>query len=263
LLHQVLATAQAMPQLKDKATILAVGINAVHPFLEGNGRIARATYYLLDNGYREEDPQLQTILGEEGEKIITPDPNVLRPPVIGNLQIKIGTHVFDKQRHITVPRLPICITDPKFNPFNLRANGKKPTERETEVAGILIQEDFGSMVPILALNLQNSVAVKNSIVEQSGKPHFAIDLFWKHARGEDFDEFYDIFREVKNAYVQEMLQQLSKGEQSQPMLVPNEAGELETWPMAQLMKAIITGDMDMSADKVSARLKRFYANGKS
>ena len=113
------------------------------------------------------------------------------------------------------------------------------------------------MIPILALNYCNTAAVQNAVVEIEGKPHFAINLFWEQATEEDFSNFYEMFRMIKNGYVKELLKQLTLGEQSTPMLAPSEDGKLEVWPMAVLMKAITTGDKGMQADKFKERLDRF------
>lgn len=255
LLHEVLNVAKTVPDLTDKACLLAVGINAVHPFAEGNGRVARAVYYLLTNGYHPQDQKLQAVLGEHGEDIITPDPNLVRPTIMGNLKLRLGTHEL-AQSGIPTPKLHFCISDPKFNPFNSLRGGQQPTERDLSMAGIFLQEDYAVMLPMLIVNFFNSLATLEAISEHQGKMYFSLSSFWERATNEDMDNYYAVFREIKNNYVRALLHQLTLGEQSWPMLAPNDRGELEQWPLAVLMKAVVSGDADMSAATVRERLER-------
>lgn len=61
LLGVVLQHAQETDILEDKAFLLAMGITTVHPFSEGNGRLARSIYYLLTEGYTPDDPKLKEV----------------------------------------------------------------------------------------------------------------------------------------------------------------------------------------------------------
>lgn len=71
LLRDLYQLAQSMNDLKSSALLLGVGINAVHPFADGNGRTARLIFTLLHDGYfgsLEERQKLVELLGDSGRK---------------------------------------------------------------------------------------------------------------------------------------------------------------------------------------------------
>jgi hypothetical protein len=256
LLSEVLATSKDMKTLEDKAFMLAVGINAVHPFMEGNGRISRSTYYLLTNGYKPDDKKLHDILGTEGESIITPDANIVRPVIMANFKLRLGTHNLDKQGYPKA-KLDICNTNPNFRLSDMSRKDQPITLRDVAVSSIFMHEDYSTIIPWLAVNILKSKAAIESVIEHNDKKFFAVNKFWEHATEQDIDAFYEVFRMVKNSYVQELLTQLTKGEESWPVGIPNTKGQMEALPMAILMRAIVRGDKGMSGVEVRDRLARF------
>lgn len=71
LLRELYQLAQEMDDLKSSALLLGAGINAVHPFTDGNGRTARLVFTLLHDGYDgspKEHQKLVELLGESGRK---------------------------------------------------------------------------------------------------------------------------------------------------------------------------------------------------
>ncbi len=256
LLEKVLQTAQTARTLEDKATILAVGINAVHPFPEGNGRVARGVYYLLTQGFKSGDPKLAEVLGEDGENIITPDPNFLRPVIMGMLKIKLGTHIYDPTTYNVKPRLISASNDANFNPVKVPEPFKRPLN--DELAMILLQEDMKDMVPLLAAESDPAnPALNASIVEHEGQPYFLMNKFWEYATDEDFIRMTTFFTAVKDMYVEILLEQMLLGDQSFPSMVPDENGNLVQMPCAVAMSKITKRELDVSPEAMERALNKF------
>ena len=243
LLKEVLEKAQGMIDIEDKSMILAVGVNAVHPFPEGNGRIARSIYYLLMKGYRYGDEELRALMGKSGEKIISPDPNLIRPGIMGNFELDMGTHMYDPKTNSLIPKISPIIVDKRFGTFRAKSSELASTLRYQEVSLILSQEDFGCIVPFLALLSDRSGTAYKSLIEDKNKLFFGIDLFLTKASQEELDYFYEIYRDVKNAYISILLSQLSLGKDSDQILWPNHDCVIEKWPMAEIMKAHLSGKL--------------------
>ncbi len=92
LLKEILASAKKL-DTQDAALLIAAGINAVHPFADGNGRASRLAYTLLAEGYdgsattRE---KIAKILGPEGRDYIDPNPDYVMHVADHILERKAG-----------------------------------------------------------------------------------------------------------------------------------------------------------------------------
>ena len=82
LLNELFLAAKEMNEedvpMEDIALMISVAINAVHPFMDGNGRMSRLIYFLLTedcNGAEEQMTQLKKVLGYKGRLLINNDPS--------------------------------------------------------------------------------------------------------------------------------------------------------------------------------------------
>lgn len=249
LLGEVLNTAQHSAQsLEDKAMVIAVGVNAVHPFVEGNGRVARGIYHLLTNGYKPNDPRLTEIMSENGENIVTPDPNVLRPAIMSQMKIDCGTHVYNQESLGVTPLLPGMIDSSSERVLSQTA--LEGTDYEKQVLGILMQKDMAEMIPLLLIQQQlGSPAVKDALVSVQGQTYFNLTSFWSNRKAEDLNLVYGMLTGIKEAYVHRLLNELAAGEQSSLIVSPE---DLSPIPMARLMKLVISRSISLDANVVSA-----------
>ena len=92
LLKDVLVSAKKL-DLQDSALLLAAGINAVHPFADGNGRASRLIYTLLAEGYDgsvQAREKIANILGPDGREYIDPNPDLVMPMADYDLERRAG-----------------------------------------------------------------------------------------------------------------------------------------------------------------------------
>lgn len=79
LMGKVFQAAQRAKDPEDAAVILALSINAIHPYDDGNGRTSRLIYTLLQRGYNgtDEDKQYyaEILKNTEGRKAVNLDPS--------------------------------------------------------------------------------------------------------------------------------------------------------------------------------------------
>ncbi len=93
LLQKILESAKQLPNIEDAALLLAVGINAVHAFADGNGRAARLVLQLLGKGYDaspEAKEAVANILGPDGRNYLDPDTKHLLPAVKYMTEVAVG-----------------------------------------------------------------------------------------------------------------------------------------------------------------------------
>lgn len=245
LMGDVLRTAQQAETLDDKAFILSIGINLVHPFAEGNGRLARSVYYLLTEGYKPGDPKLRQLIGSEGESLLTPDPNVMKPVIMGDLQMALNTHVYDPATYSARPRMILAAEDPNFNPVAVHGpGGGEPTDRSKEMAAILANKDMSEMLPALLWASRTSAAAKQALVVLHGQAYFALDKFWAKATAVDMEKLYKLYAEIKFLYVQRALEEMLAGPDSTHLLYHTEYGQVASMPMGVAMKKVMLGEIE-------------------
>ncbi len=256
LLGIVLGYAQQADSLEDKAFLLAMGLTTVHPFSEGNGRLARSIYYLLTEGYTPNDSQLQRILSEEGEDIITTDVNAMRPLIMGEIKLSLGTHTFDTSKGQLVPRLIVGVGVDNYNPLELLPSGLDQ-KRAMEVAGMFLQEDMKNMLPFLLVLSGDSDSANKAVRSPINNPdvfHFILDEFWANMTADDLSSLYKIAFDIKYEYVTKVMEQLSLGAESTPMFYVDEAGNYVQEAVATIMKRVVKGDLDLSLGTTMKRL---------
>lgn len=250
LLEKVLYAAQHLVHsLEDKAMVLAVGVNAVHPFAEGNGRVARGIYHLLTNDYRPNDPDLAGIMSETGEDIVTPDPNILRPAIMAQMQIDARTHTYDEATFSTRPILPGMIDT--SSPSIFEETVHHGTDYEKQVLGILMQKDMAEMIPVLLI-VQGSDSVLGAVTEVQGRVYFNLTRFWQNRTPEDLNHVYGTLTDIKRTYIHRLLNELVNGEQSSPIVYLDQSKRPQTMPMAGLMKLVINRKITLDANELSA-----------
>jgi len=125
LLAEVLSSAKIMSQegrdLKDVALLVSASLNAIHPYLDANGRTSRMIYLLLTKGFNAETiKELQAVLSESGRDKINIDPGLIQTEIDDLIKNEVG------------------IDNPEINPdriINLFSGlAKKEMEFEQEIS---------------------------------------------------------------------------------------------------------------------------------
>ncbi len=118
LLQEMLERAKKLENMDDIALLAATTINAVHPFLDGNGRTSRTVYLLLRddyNGTAEDKQRLQEVLGEEGRLKVDPNPSLLEEFAVAELQKELGLNPTTPTGAVGFAKLDHCSEENKRN----------------------------------------------------------------------------------------------------------------------------------------------------
>lgn len=261
LLGLVLQYAKKADNLEDKAFLLAMGIITVHPFSEGNGRLSRSIYYLLTEGYRPGDPNLQKILSDTSEDVVTPDVNAIRPVIMGNMKIDLETHTYDTTSKQPIPRLQLGVGIDNYNPMGMLPPNLDQTKAE-DLATMLHQEDMKEMLPFLHAKYTGSEAATKAIHSPRDNPNafvFVLDQFWRNMTEDDLSSMHALAFNLKYLYTKKVMEELSLGDKSAPMLYIDNGGDLVQESVATIMKRVIRGDVDLSPDAVQSSLDAKYS----
>lgn len=95
LLAEVLSSAKTMSQegrdLKDVALLVSASLNAIHPYLDANGRTSRMIYLLLTNELGDESKkELRAVLSEGGRDKVNIDPGLIQGELTDLIKNELG-----------------------------------------------------------------------------------------------------------------------------------------------------------------------------
>jgi len=95
LLAEVLSSVKVMSQegrdLKDVALVVSASLNAIHPYLDANGRTSRMIYLLLTKGFNAETKkEFQAVLSESGRDRVNIDPGLIQGEITDLIKKELG-----------------------------------------------------------------------------------------------------------------------------------------------------------------------------
>lgn len=95
LLAEVLQTARAMSHegksMEDIALLISSSLNAIHPYLDANGRTSRMIYLLLTKDLGEEGKkELRAVLSENGRDKVNIDPGLIQGEITDLIKKELG-----------------------------------------------------------------------------------------------------------------------------------------------------------------------------
>lgn len=95
LLAEVLSSVKVMSQegrdLKDVALLVSASLNAIHPYLDANGRTSRMIYLLLTKGFNAETKkEFQAVLSESGRDKVNIDPGLIQGEITDLIKKELG-----------------------------------------------------------------------------------------------------------------------------------------------------------------------------
>lgn len=223
LLHTLLDFAQELEDPTDQSTVIGFGINAIHPFDDGNGRVARALYLLLSRDYQPGQDRLLAALGENGDTVANLDANLYTAAIYEMVKSDLQSHTFDQITGQSTPKILPAVRDGAF----LNAEQVKTSRRQFDADAFYTMRTMfmdGHVGPILAHLLadgqQNLRIIRTATTQkQSGKTIFYVDDFLTHASDTEMDQAYQYFRDLKIQYIQRLLEVLAgKGEYGDALL---------------------------------------------
>jgi len=96
LLAKVLASAKQMNRdgknLQDIALLVSSSLNAIHPYLDGNGRTSRLIHTLLTEDFNDETKaKLQGVLGRDGRDKLDINPGLIQCEINDLIEQEVGT----------------------------------------------------------------------------------------------------------------------------------------------------------------------------
>lgn len=227
------------------AAVLGYGINTIHPFTDGNGRTARASYNLLTQNPAEWPSSLKESSMDEERIADRLNPARLRDIVYTGIKYTLQTHDFDQDE--PHPRIPIAMLDSSQGPWSYPPKNREEGLNDRELlVGIMYDKDLSSMIPARLVDTHNSPAIEKAVLDHMGQAVFCIDVFAQEASQADMEQLRHTYREIVNMYFGNLID-LIAGEIDSPIVHANtvESGLIAT-DIPSLMTNIASGKLTIT-----------------
>lgn len=223
LLHDVLRNTQRLDNPKLQAVALGFGINAVHPFMDGNGRVSRAVYTLISKNYKPRDEQLLGALGENGDSVAMLDANIFTPTAYLLTKDFLGSHYPGKDGYHFEPKVKPVITDVDWLKDDVleTPNRKFDLDQCLDMKMLFNSGEASEIVSYLMSQNTESPGVKTATRDIEGRTYFLYDEFLKNATDKEMDMLYVCFRQVKTTYIKILMRTLAQ-DNVQDMALPHQ-----------------------------------------
>jgi len=189
------------------AAFVGFGINAIHPFTEGNGRTARTIYTLLTANDTNRDELLHRAAQDVEMGQLYLNPSTFRNPLMEFMQEALPTH-----RRILgelVPNIKPAVTSrmalSAIRPLN------RPSKKDTTVLleAVFHDRHISEMIPSLLVRRPDFSSANQVIRNYEGQQVFDITTFVKVAPKKDIALLRNAYRAITNEYTGLLMEVMS------------------------------------------------------
>lgn len=208
LLAEMLASVKEMNRdgkdLKDIALLISSSLNAVHPYLDANGRTSRLIYLLLTKSFNDETKaELQGALGRYGRNKLDIDPGLVQNEINDLIEKEIGA------------RDPKMNTDKITNLFGGKQElqfGEGISEEDQKLFEELLGKDDRYLFLSVLQYIQNQSDKDKYLRRFSGRSAIPVDLLSKNLTQEGLSQILQTYRELKKKYVETLIDSIAHPE---------------------------------------------------
>lgn len=216
LMQECFEQAKKMPDLERAATLLGIGINAIHPFQDGNGRTSRFVYSLLAHGYNgspADQVYYNEILREnKGRKLVDLDPSDPGLSIaysffvaeMNGLAEEYSYGADDKTPHIYGGYKDPMMALADRKPEDLLVNEGVSSGARAKLYALTLEEYFGDAVFFKFLLERGDV--KNYITQRQHGDTIDLDALVPVLSTADIDKMMHMQNELKIDYVHSIIE---------------------------------------------------------
>jgi|GEM_PF-623565 len=208
LLTEILASVKEMNRdgkdLKDIALLVSSSLNAIHPYLDGNGRTSRLVYLLLSKNFNEETKdELQEALGKYGRDKLDIDP--------GLVQFKIS-ELIEKEAGVNDPEINVNKISNLFGRKQDLQFGEEISEEDRNLFSELLGKDDRYLFLSVFQYLQNQDDKEKYLRRSPQQTAIPVDLLSKNLTQEGLSQILKTYRGLKKKYVETLMDSIANPE---------------------------------------------------
>jgi len=201
LLAEVLASVKEMNQhgkdLRDIALLISSSLNAIHPYLDANGRTSRLIYLLLTKDFNNETKtELQGVLGTYGRDKVDIDPGLIQGKIDDLIEAEVGI------RNAEVN------TDKITNLFGRKHDfqfSDDISREDKSLFGELLEKDDSYLFLSVFQYLQTQEDKEKYLRRFPEGAAVPIELLSKNLTQEGLSQILQTYRELKKRYVETLI----------------------------------------------------------
>lgn len=191
--------------LKDIGLLVSSSLNAIHPYLDANGRTSRLLYLLLTTDYGEETKtELQGVLKEHGRDKLDIDPGLVQTEINDLLEEEIGARDSEVNKD-NIKRLFGTKDDLRFD--------EDIPQEDQKLFGELLDSDNRYIFLSAFQYIQSQDDKEKYLQKFEGHAVVPVDLFSKNLTQEELKQILLNYRELKKKYVQTLIDVIAHPEE--------------------------------------------------
>ncbi len=208
LLAKVLQSAKEMSRdrkdIKDIALLLSAALNAIHPYLDANGRTSRLIYTLLTKDFNTEaETELQQILGSDGREKVDINPGLVQFEIEDLIEKETG------------------VRNPEVNTYNIRnisdrridfQFSKDISDQDKNLFGDLLKNDYVFLFYSVFQYLQKNTDMEEYIYKYPKRTVIPMQLLTKNLTQEGLSKILQYYKELKKKYVEILIDSIAHPE---------------------------------------------------
>ena len=208
LLAKVLASAKEMSRdgksLKDIALLVSSSLNAIHPYLDANGRTSRLIYTLLTKDFNDETKaELHESLGRYGRDKLDIDPGLVQFEINELIEKEVGV----KDDKINADKITNLFGRKRDLQF-----GEGISEEDQKLFGELLDKDGRYLFLSVFQYLQQQGDKEKYLRKFPERSAVPIELLSKNLTQEGLSQILQTYKELKKTYVETLIDSIAHPE---------------------------------------------------
>jgi len=210
LLNNVLQAVKRMNltgrDIKDLALLTASSINALHLYLDANGRTSRLVYLLLTEKHEDlaDSKSLEKVLGEYGREEVDINPYFIQVEIEDLIGKELGLNNTEiNNKNI----MGLWSEDPKIHHkwSNLEFN-EDVDKKQANLVKQLLEKDYKNMFySFFKYYKEHSWQMNKYLKEFPHRTNILVDKFFKNIEHEELDEIVNNYRELKKNFINKLI----------------------------------------------------------
>lgn len=208
LLAKVLASAKQMNRdgknLQDIALLVSSSLNAIHPYLDGNGRTSRLIHTLLTEDFNDETKaKLQGVLGRDGRDKLDINPGLIQCEINDLIEQEVGT----RDTEINTDKITNLFGEKRNFQFSAEIS-----EKDQKLFGELLDKDDRYLFLSVFQYLQQQGDKEKYLRKFPKRSAIPIELLSKNLTQQGLSQILQTYKELKKKYVETLIDSIAHPE---------------------------------------------------